>query len=59
MRKFHMALAGCGRIAREWLESLEQVEDVLDMVAVVDIVPERAYDCIRKFDCFANNITVL
>ena len=49
MRKLHMALVGCGRIAREWLESLEQVEDVLDMVALVDTDFDRALKYQERF----------
>lgn len=40
-REFRVALVGCGRIAKNHLEAISRV-DGLKLVAVADIVPERA-----------------
>lgn len=46
---FRVALVGCGRIARNHLDAIERL-DGLDLVAVCDIVPERAREAGERLD---------
>lgn len=46
----NIALIGCGRISKNHLESISQLADDLKLVAVCDIVPERAREAGEKYN---------
>lgn len=46
---YKIALVGCGRIAKNHLESIAQLPNDLKLVAVCDIIPERAQAAAEKY----------
>lgn len=52
MRKFKVGVVGCGNISRTHLPILTEAENI-ELVAVCDILPQRADDCAKKYGCKA------
>ncbi|NMB25808.1 MAG: Gfo/Idh/MocA family oxidoreductase [Firmicutes bacterium] len=52
MKKTRVALIGCGRVARVHAEALASLDEV-ELVAVVDIKPDRAEDFSQRYDAKA------
>ena len=50
---YNIALLGCGRISKNHLESIYQLSDELKLVAVCDIIPERAREAAEKYNAVA------
>jgi predicted dehydrogenase len=50
MKKFGLAIIGCGRIADLHLQGIQRILDVVDLVATVDIVKERADKYKEKYN---------
>lgn len=48
-RKIRFALVGCGRISANHFASLEAHKDTCELVAVCDILPERANEAAAKY----------
>ncbi|MBC8490986.1 MAG: Gfo/Idh/MocA family oxidoreductase, partial [Candidatus Marinimicrobia bacterium] len=46
---YNIALIGCGRISGKHLESISKLKNDLKLVAVCDIVKERAKDAGEKY----------
>jgi predicted dehydrogenase len=49
MDKLSLAVIGCGRIARKHLEGIARLRDSIELVAVADVLPERADDFRRQY----------
>jgi len=49
----NIALLGCGRISKNHLESIFQLSDELKLIAVCDIIPERAKEAAEKYNAVA------
>jgi len=49
----NIALLGCGRISKNHLESIFQLSDELKLIAVCDIIPERAREAAQKYNAIA------
>ena len=49
----NIALLGCGRISKNHLESISQLSDELKLIAVCDIIPERAKEAAEKYNAVA------
>jgi len=49
----NIALLGCGRISKNHLESISQLSDELKLIAVCDIIPERAREAAEKYNAVA------
>jgi len=47
---YNIALVGCGRISKNHLESIAQLPEALQLVAVCDIIPERAREAGEKYN---------
>lgn len=45
----NIALVGCGRISKNHFESIAQLKNDLNLVAVCDIIPERAREAAGKY----------
>jgi len=50
---YNIALLGCGRISKNHLESICQLSDELKLIAVCDIIPERAKEAAEKYNAVA------
>jgi len=50
---YNIALLGCGRISKNHLESIFQLSDELKLIAVCDIIPERAKEAAEKYNAVA------
>lgn len=48
-QKIKIAFVGCGRISHNHFESLKQLGDEAELVAVCDCVPERAEEAAKKY----------
>lgn len=46
---YNIALIGCGRISKNHFESIAQLSKELKLVAVCDIIPERAQEAAQKY----------
>jgi UDP-N-acetyl-2-amino-2-deoxyglucuronate dehydrogenase len=49
----NIALIGCGRISKNHFESIKVLQDELRLVAVCDIIPERASEAAEKYNAIA------
>lgn len=48
-KKIKIAFVGCGRISHNHFESLKQLKDESELVAVCDCIPERAEEAGKKY----------
>jgi len=49
----NVALLGCGRISKNHLESIKALKDELKLIAVCDIIEERAREAAEKYNAVA------
>ncbi|KUK92147.1 MAG: Oxidoreductase domain protein [Thermotogales bacterium 46_20] len=49
MKRLRAALIGCGRISKKHIEAFVSNKDLVDLVAVCDIVPEKAHEAAEAY----------
>ncbi len=50
MIRLRAALIGCGRISKKHIEAFVSNRDLVDLVAVCDIVPEKAHEAAKEYE---------
>jgi UDP-N-acetyl-2-amino-2-deoxyglucuronate dehydrogenase len=50
MKKFKIALVGCGRISKNHFESIKFLKNECELTAVCDCIPERAEEAGKQWN---------